>query len=108
MGEARKDSEGGPWENEELKKSEDALPRQKECGLEKVSKLFKAKTGGVRCDGIHTKDPLDETKKTRGEIVEYLEKVEQSGEWPQQSCTTIFFLIPKVSRVKDRSRQCRR
>ena len=33
---------------------------------------------------------------TRGEIVELLEKVEQSGKWPQQACTTMFFLIPKI------------
>ena len=38
---------------------------------------------------------LDMTKETRGEIVEILEKVEQSGKWPQQACTTVFFLIPK-------------
>ena len=31
----------------------------------------------------------------RGEVVEFLEKVEQSGKWPQQACTTTFFLIPK-------------
>ena len=36
---------------------------------------------------------LDLTKETRGEIVEFLEKVEQSGKWPQQACTTMFFLI---------------
>ena len=35
------------------------------------------------------------TKETRGKIVEFLEKVEQSGNWPQQACTTMFFLIPK-------------
>ena len=35
------------------------------------------------------------TKEIRGEIVELLEKVDQSGKWPQQSCTTMFFLIPK-------------
>ena len=28
-------------------------------------------------------------------MVELLEKVEQSGKWPQQACTTMFFLIPK-------------
>ena len=28
-------------------------------------------------------------------MIEFLEKVEQSGQWPQQACTTIFFLIPK-------------
>ena len=27
--------------------------------------------------------------------MELLEKVEQSGKWPQQACTTIFFLMPK-------------
>ena len=31
----------------------------------------------------------------RGENVEFLEKVEQSGKWPQHACTTMFFLIPK-------------
>ena len=38
---------------------------------------------------------MDLTKETRGEIVEFLEKVGQSGKWPQQACTTMFFLIPK-------------
>ena len=28
-------------------------------------------------------------------MIEFLEKVEQSGKWPQQACTTMFFLIPK-------------
>ena len=32
---------------------------------------------------IHPKSPLDLTKETRGEIVEFPEKVEQSGKWPQ-------------------------
>ena len=27
--------------------------------------------------------------------MEFLEKVEQSGKWPQQACTTMFFLILK-------------
>ena len=27
--------------------------------------------------------------------MEFLEKVQQSGKWPQQACTTMFFLIPK-------------
>ena len=39
------------------------------------------------------RSPLDLTKETRGEIVDFLEKVEQR--WPQQACTTMFFLIPK-------------
>ena len=27
--------------------------------------------------------------------MEFLEKVEQRGRWPEQTCTTMFFLIPK-------------
>ena len=46
-------------------------------------------------DGFHPKVPVDLTKESRGEIVKFLEKVEQSGKWPQQACTTMFFLIPK-------------
>ena len=75
------------------RKLEEALPRLKECDLERASRLYKAKTG-VGCDGLHPKVPLDLTKETGGEIVEFLEKVEQSGKWPQQACTTIF-LFPK-------------
>ena len=60
----------------------------------KASGLCKAKTGVGR-DGFHPKVPLHLAKETRGEIVEFLEKVEQSGKWPQQACTTMFFLIPK-------------
>ena len=47
------------------------------------------------CDGFHPKVPLDLTKETRGEIVEFLEKVEQGCKWLQQACTTMFFLIPE-------------
>ena len=82
------------WKNEELKKLEEALPRLIECGLEKVSRPYKAETG-VGCDGFHPKVLLDVTKETRREIVEFLEKVERSGKWPQQACTTMVFLIPK-------------
>ena len=88
-------------ENEELKNLEEALPKLKECDLEKVSRLYKAKTG-VGCDRFHPKVSLDSTKETRREIVEFLEKVEQSGKWPHQACTTMFFLIPKkVTRETD-------
>ena len=83
-----------PWRNEEFKECEEALPRLKEGDLEKASRLYKAKTG-VGCDGFHPKVPLDLTKETRGEIVKFPEKVEQSGKWPQQACTTMIFLIPK-------------
>ena len=86
--------EGKPWKNEELRSAEEALPRLKECHLEEASKLDKAKTR-VGCGGFHPQAPLDLTKETRGEIVEFLHKVEQSGKWPQQACTTMFFVIPK-------------
>ena len=82
---------GQAVENEEL---EEALPRLKECDLEKASRLYKAKAG-EGCDGFHPKVILDLTKETRIEVVELLEKVEQSGKWPQQACTTMFFLSPK-------------
>ena len=62
--------------------------------MEKASRLYTAKTG-VGCDGFRPNVPLNLTKETRGEIVEFLEKVEQSGQWPQQDCTTMFPLIPK-------------
>ena len=78
----------------ELGSAEEALPRLKERHLEEVSRLKKTKTG-VGCDGFHPEVPLDLTKETRKEIVEFWEKVEQSGKWPQQTCTTMFFLIPK-------------
>ena len=81
-------------EKEELKRLEEALPRLKENHLEKVSRLYKAKTE-VGCDGFHPKVPWDLAKETRGEIVEFLEKVGQSGTLPQQACTRMFFLIPK-------------
>ena len=45
-----------PWKNEELRSAEEALPRVKECHLEEVSRLCKAKTG-VGCDGFHPKVP---------------------------------------------------
>ena len=65
-------------EDEELRKWEAALPRLKESHLEEVSRVCKVKTG-ERCDGFHPKVPLDLTKETRGEIVEFPEKVEQRG-----------------------------
>ena len=52
---------GQTLENEELRKLEEALPRLREGELEKVSRLYKAKTG-QGCDGFHPKVPLDVTK----------------------------------------------
>ena len=37
--------------------------------------MYKAKTG-VGCDGFHPKIPLDLTKETRGEILEFCSTVE--------------------------------
>ena len=62
--------------------------------LEKAAKSYKAKTG-VGIDGFHPKVPLDLTEETTGEVVEFLDNVEQSGKWPQQARTTMFFLLPK-------------
>ena len=84
-----------PWRNEELKECEEALPRLKEGDSDKASILYKTGTG-VGCDGFHPKVPLDLTKETRGEILEFLVKVEQSGKWPQQACAPMFFLTPKT------------
>ena len=67
-------------------------------GSEKVQ----AKTG-VECDGFHSKVPLDLEGESRGEVVEFLEKVGQCWRWPQQACTTMFFLIPKC---RERASHC--
>ena len=77
-----------PWKNEELRSAEEALPTLTES-LGRSVEIVQSKTG-VGCDGFHSKVPLDLAEETRGEIVEFLEKVEQSGKWPQQACTTIF------------------
>ena len=78
--------EDKPWENEELKKSEEALPRLKECELENLSRLYKAKTG-VGCDGYHSKIRLDVAKETRGEIVEFLDK--SRAEWEMAAASLL-------------------
>ena len=81
-----------PSRNEELKECEEALPKLKEGDLEKASRLYKAKNrSGMRRIPPQSASGLD--KETRGEIVEFLERVEQSGKWPQQAWTTMFFLI---------------
>ena len=70
------------------------MPRLQETDLAKAAGSNEAKTG-VRCDGFHPHVPLGLTRETKGEAVEFLEKVAQCGRWPQQACTTMFFLIPK-------------
>ena len=72
--------EDKPWKNEELNKLQEALPRLKDFGLEKVSKLHKAKTG-AGCDGFHSKVHLNVTKETRGEVVEFFFFGEGRAEW---------------------------
>ena len=67
-----------PWRNEELRRCEEALPKLKEGDLERASRMYKAQTG-VGCDGFHPEVLMDLTKETRGKLVEFLEKVEQSG-----------------------------
>ena len=62
----------------EGRSEEEGMPRLKESDLEKAARNYKAKTGVV-CDGFHPKVPLDLTIETRGEVVEFMEKVEQCG-----------------------------
>ena len=44
---------------------------------------------------FHLKLPLELSKGAAGDIVKFLEKLEQCGRWPQQAWTTMFFLFPK-------------
>ena len=86
--------ENKPWRSEDLKKLEEDMPRPTESDLAKPTKTYKPKTG-VGCVGVHSKVPLDLARERREEVVEFLEKVEQCGKWPQQALTTMPFLIPK-------------
>ena len=72
------------------------MPRLKEGDLEKVSRLYKAKTG-VGCDGFHPKVPLDLTDLTSKKRRNRRVLGEGGTEWQMatQACTTMFFLIPK-------------
>ena len=74
------------WSNEELKNLEKGRGFF-ESDHEKAARNYKAKAG-VGCDGLHPKVPLDFERESRGEVVEFLEKVEQCGRWSQQACTT--------------------
>ena len=71
---------------------EGALPRLEECDLEKVSRLYKAKTG-LGCDGFHPK--VLWTCQKKREEKSWSSWKRWSEKWPQQACTTLFFLIPK-------------
>ena len=61
--------------------------RGEKCGR-RIAEVYKAKTGVV-CDGFHPSVPLELEKETREDVVEFLEKVEPCGRWPQQACTTM-------------------
>ena len=87
-------------EIEELKKLEEDLPRLQESDLVKAARTYKAKTG-AGCDGFHLKVLQDMAKETRVSVVEFLEKVKQSGKWPQHACTTNVLLNPEECCERD-------
>ena len=66
----------------------------REESLQKAARGFKATTGAAR-EGFHPRVFLDLSNGTREELVIFLDKVELCGKWPQQACTTLFFLMPK-------------
>ena len=72
--------------NEELKKLEEALPRLKECDLEKVShgkgQEWDVTASTRKFPGFDTRNE-GRNRSVSGE----------GGKWPQQACTTMF-LIP--------------
>ena len=78
-----------PWKNEEMKNSEEDVPRFKEGDVERAARNCKAKTG-VGCDGFHPKVPLG--------LAKHEEKWRRSWRrWHSVggACTTMFLLIPK-------------
>ena len=79
--EARRLSHGG---NEVASR----LARLKE---EDLAKAAGSHTTWVVCDVFHSEVFLDISKESRGEVVEFLAKVEQRGRWPERGCTTMFF-----------------
>ena len=98
------DLEDMRWRKEDLRSLEEGLPRLKEGNLERAARSYKA-TSGVDCDGFTLKFREDVSKETISEIVKFFEKVEQCGRWPQQACTTMFF-VPKMLRAHAPSRLC--
>ena len=84
-----------PWRNEELKECEEALQRLKEGGLEIGIKIVQGKNrSGMRRIPLKSSSGLKQ-KKREEKLWKILEKLDQSGLWPQEACTTMFFLIPK-------------
>ena len=70
-------------------KLEEDLPRLKESDLAKAARINLQDKHRSRVRWISPWSP----KETGKEGVEFLEKVEQCGKWPQQACTSMFFLI---------------
>ena len=78
-----------PWRNEELRRSEEALPRLKEGDLEKASRKYKAKTGVGR-DGFHRTFGLDKRNERRdcGALGEEWSRVAGGRTKPAQRCSS--------------------
>ena len=70
------------WKNKEMKKLEDALHGAKREPFGECIEALQSKDR-LGCDGFHAKVPLDLTRETSEEVAEFLEKVEQTGKWPQ-------------------------
>ena len=70
------------WRNEELISLEEGMTRLEEGDSEKAARNYMASTG-VGCNGFRTEVPLELSKRTRGDVVEFLQKVARCGRWPQ-------------------------
>ena len=75
-----------PWRNEELRSSEEGLPRLREENLEKAASKYNA-TKGVGGGWIA---PQDSARLVNTNERRHFESVEQCGRWPQQACAAMF------------------
>ena len=83
------------WFEEEMKKKDEKVKMEETGGrLEEASRLYEAKTR-EGCDGCLPQVSLDLRKKQEAKWWNSLDKVEQSGRWPQEACMAMSFLIPK-------------
>ena len=81
-------------ENEEFKKSEEALPRLKECDMEKASRLYKEKAG-FGCDGCTQESPWTRRKNEKRNCGD---TGKDGARWKMAAAclhNDVFFLIPK-------------